>query len=67
MKSKRFQVNKSLDNLKIKTTSPIRKARIIKHFNLTEANNKININNYRSNKNIHSNQKNKKISKIQLK
>ena len=64
MKSKRFQVNKSLDNLKIKTTSPIRKAKIIRHFNLTEANNKININNYRSNKNIHSNQKNKKISKI---
>ena len=50
--------------MKIKTTSPIRKAKIIRHFNLTEANNKININNYRSNKNIHSNQKNKKISKI---
>ena len=64
MKSKRFQVNKSLDNLKINATSPIRKAKIIRHYNLTDANNKINVNNYRSNKNIHLNQKNKKIGKI---
>ena len=56
MKSKRFQVNKSLDNIKINSPSPIRKAKIIRHFNLTEANN-INNNNI--------NQKKKKLSKSQ--
>ena len=51
MKSKRFQVNKSLDNLKRNTTSPIKKAKIIRHYNLTEANhNNININKNKENK-----------------
>ena len=40
MKSKRFHVNKSSDNMKIiNTSSPIRKAKIIRHYNLTESNN----------------------------
>ena len=44
MKSKRFHANKSLDNIKAKPSSPIRKAKIIRHYNLTEANNNINMN-----------------------
>ena len=40
MKSKRFHANKSSDNMNIiSTSSPIRKAKIIRHYNLTEANN----------------------------
>ena len=40
MKSKRFHANKSSDNMNIiLTSSPIRKAKIIRHYNLTEANN----------------------------
>jgi len=56
MKSKRFQVNKSLDNIKPNSPSPIRKAKIIRHFNLTESNNN-NINNN------NLNQKKKKLTK----
>ena len=52
-KSKRFQVNKSLDNIKAKSPFPIKKAKIIRHFNLTETNN---INN-------NLNQKKKKLNK----
>ena len=46
MKSKRFHVNKSSDNMNIinSNSSPIRKARIIRHYNLTEANNIVNEN-----------------------
>ena len=40
MKSKRFHANKSSDNMNIiSTSSPIRKAKSIRHYNLTEANN----------------------------
>ena len=40
MKSKRFHANKSSDNMNIiLTSSPIRKAKIIRHYNITEANN----------------------------
>ena len=47
MKSKRFNINKSFDNLNRNQASPIRKAKIIRHYNLTEANNNINYNNKR--------------------
>ena len=45
IKSKRFYANKSSENMNINpTSSPIRKAKIIRHYNLTEANNTVNEN-----------------------
>ena len=50
MKSKRFNINKSYDNLNRNPTSPIKKARIIRHYNITDANNNF-INNDKKYKN----------------
>ena len=51
MKSKRFNINKSYDNLNRNPTSPIKKARIIRHYNITDANNNINYDKKYKNKN----------------
>ena len=62
MKSKRFQVNKSLDNIKNKSSPSIKKAKIIRHYNLTEASNNKSYNNY----NLSPNKENEKqINKSQ--
>jgi len=50
MKSKRFNINKSYDKLNRNPTSPIKKARIIRHYNITDANNNF-INNDKKYKN----------------
>ena len=63
MKSKRFYANKSYDNL---IQSPIRKAKIIRHYNPTEINSNLNNFDIPDNNNIiHRYKKNIKINKAQ--